>query len=251
MQSENNLELRARLHYGNVIKGTMVSQSSASLAFVRGINREYVNSPHKGPVTRKMFPFDDVIMQICMVISWHAALSALLLLCEGNPWAIGGFPSLVLQSSNGSWTSYWTGSRVDLRRVIWDVMPLMWRHCNGMRRITMSENMSHITLFFNILSAAFDWGVSWRARFILIVLCLAGGRMTLRACAISTGSSGARPLIFNTSNFRRMRHCCVRNHLPSVMSRSEGRSSLETTEDMPKGSIHDKTLLVQILACWC
>ena len=37
-------------------------QSSASLAFVRGIHREPVKSPHKGPVTRKMFPFDDVIM---------------------------------------------------------------------------------------------------------------------------------------------------------------------------------------------
>ena len=36
--------------------------SSASLAFVRGIHRGPVNSPHKGPVTRKMFPFDDVIM---------------------------------------------------------------------------------------------------------------------------------------------------------------------------------------------
>ena len=37
-------------------------QSSASLAFVRGIHRWPVTSPHKGPVTRKMFPFDDVIM---------------------------------------------------------------------------------------------------------------------------------------------------------------------------------------------
>ena len=37
-------------------------QSSASLAFVRGIHRGRVNSPHKWPVTRKMFPFDDVIM---------------------------------------------------------------------------------------------------------------------------------------------------------------------------------------------
>ena len=38
-------------------------QSSASLAFVRGIHRGPVNSPHKWPVTRKMFPFDDVIMR--------------------------------------------------------------------------------------------------------------------------------------------------------------------------------------------
>ena len=37
-------------------------QSSASLAFVRGIHRRPVNSPHKGPVTRKMIPFDDVCM---------------------------------------------------------------------------------------------------------------------------------------------------------------------------------------------
>ena len=37
-------------------------QSSASLAFVKGIHRWPVNSPHKGPVTREMLPFDDVIM---------------------------------------------------------------------------------------------------------------------------------------------------------------------------------------------
>ena len=37
-------------------------QSSASLAFVRGTHRWPVNSPHKGPVMLKMFPFDDVIM---------------------------------------------------------------------------------------------------------------------------------------------------------------------------------------------
>ena len=36
-------------------------QSSASVAFVRGVHRGPVNSPHKWPVTRKMFPFDDVI----------------------------------------------------------------------------------------------------------------------------------------------------------------------------------------------
>ena len=39
-------------------------QSSLPLALVRVIHWSLVNSPHKGPVTRKMFPFDDVIM-------WH------------------------------------------------------------------------------------------------------------------------------------------------------------------------------------
>ena len=37
-------------------------QRSASLAFVWGIHRGPVNSPHKWPVTQKMFSFDDVIM---------------------------------------------------------------------------------------------------------------------------------------------------------------------------------------------
>ena len=70
-------------HYNNVIMNAIVcqitasrfftqaliqahikekNQSFASLALVRGIHRWPVNSPHKGPVTRKMFPFDDLIM---------------------------------------------------------------------------------------------------------------------------------------------------------------------------------------------
>ena len=39
-------------------------QCYAPLAFVRGIHRWPVNSPHKGPITRNMFPFDDVITNI-------------------------------------------------------------------------------------------------------------------------------------------------------------------------------------------
>ena len=90
--SENNLCRTIRIcyvptsykfHYNVIIMDTMASeitslpivystiysgadqrkhQSSASLAFVWGSHRGPVNSPHKWPVTRKMFPFDDVIM---------------------------------------------------------------------------------------------------------------------------------------------------------------------------------------------
>ena len=50
--------------YSTVYPGADQSkhQSFTSLAFVWGIHRGPVNSPHKWPVTRKMFPFDDVIM---------------------------------------------------------------------------------------------------------------------------------------------------------------------------------------------
>ena len=38
-------------------------QSSASFAFVRVIHRCPVDSPHKGPITRKIIPLHDVIMR--------------------------------------------------------------------------------------------------------------------------------------------------------------------------------------------
>ena len=49
-------------------------QSPASLAFVGGIHREPVNSPPKWPVTRKMIPFDDVIMyeEYPIVYQWNS-----------------------------------------------------------------------------------------------------------------------------------------------------------------------------------
>ena len=52
-------------------------QSSATLAFVWGIHRGSVNSPHKWPVTRKMFPFDDVIMNrhVLVILKASALLS--------------------------------------------------------------------------------------------------------------------------------------------------------------------------------
>ena len=70
-------------HYSDIIMSVMVAQitslmivcstvysgtdqrkhqSSASLAFVRGIHQWLVNSPYKRPITWKMFPLDDVIM---------------------------------------------------------------------------------------------------------------------------------------------------------------------------------------------
>ena len=52
-------------------------QSSASLAFVQGIHRLPVYSPHKGPVTRKMFPLDDVIM-----IIWKLPVGSQFCICN-------------------------------------------------------------------------------------------------------------------------------------------------------------------------
>ena len=51
-------------------------QSSASLAFVWEIHRGPVNFPHKWPVTRKMFPFDDVIMKSTCIKPQHNRVQA-------------------------------------------------------------------------------------------------------------------------------------------------------------------------------
>ena len=87
-------------HYCDVIMGVIVSQitslaivystvysdadqrkhqSSASLAFVRGIHRGPVNSQHKRPVTRKMFAFDDVIMKqnFCKQLNMKSVMCSL------------------------------------------------------------------------------------------------------------------------------------------------------------------------------
>ena len=55
--------------YSTVYSGADQSkhQSSASVAFVQGIHRWPLNFSHKGPVTRKMFPFDDVIMALLVL----------------------------------------------------------------------------------------------------------------------------------------------------------------------------------------
>ena len=62
--------------YSTVCYGTdqRKHRSSASLAFVRGIHQWPVGSPNKGPVTRQMFPFDDVIMSGGFRFAYRGAL---------------------------------------------------------------------------------------------------------------------------------------------------------------------------------
>ena len=62
-----------KLLYSSVYSGAdqRKHKSSASLAFVRGIHRWPVNSPHKGLVTRKAFSFDYVIIpQLYSEVIW-------------------------------------------------------------------------------------------------------------------------------------------------------------------------------------
>ena len=79
--------------YSTVHSGTdkRKHQSSASLAFVRRIRRWPVNSPHKGQLTRKMFPFDDVIMSIAIRIRWQSFLAVFHILIILMKWWLQHF----------------------------------------------------------------------------------------------------------------------------------------------------------------
>ena len=92
-------------------------QSSVSLAFVWRIHRWPVNSPHKWSVTRKMFPFDDVIMVLRRdlfdrIAPWlrHARETFYLWpwfrLTNGQKWWAVMFTLLL------EWTTYFTNSRL-------------------------------------------------------------------------------------------------------------------------------------------
>ena len=102
-------------------------QTSASLAFVREIPRWPGNSPHKGPVTRKMLPFDDVIMRtlfslIVSVSIWsvivmmpHFLLYQALAWCLGRPRPIMGENDVL---GVAEWLHWWGWSGYHLQPAV-------------------------------------------------------------------------------------------------------------------------------------
>ena len=73
-------------------------QSSASLVFVGGIPRWPVNSPHKGPVTQKVLPFNDVIMIAEKSSTWMMGVGVwqlqVPLISAGGLWAWSVFAGI-------------------------------------------------------------------------------------------------------------------------------------------------------------
>ena len=128
------LNITSSKHYNDVIMSTMASQiarlaivystvysgrrsekhqNSASLAFVRGIHRWPVNFPHKGPVTRKMFPFNDVIMctQYHLVLLYHPWPSC----CNINRGKI-----LYVDRNGISWYIIWPNTNTYVSLLLYD-----------------------------------------------------------------------------------------------------------------------------------
>ena len=131
------------VHYNDVIMRTMGSQitsltnvyatvcsrrrwkkhqSSASVAFMRGIHRWPVNSPHKGPVTCKVFPFDDVIMWVYAIFAWVRSVK---FVSKHGIYPLGKHMRNCLQNDDHFIRAsmyYWCVS---------DKHSLQWRHMRG------------------------------------------------------------------------------------------------------------------------
>ena len=84
-------------------------------AFVRGIQRWPVNSPHKGPVTREIFPFDDVIM---VGHSWRESTKP-----------VGGMVVRSFDVLLWAWTNYWMNNLVTSDLRLHDAHVTIW-HMN-------------------------------------------------------------------------------------------------------------------------
>ena len=129
-------------HYCDVIMTTMASQitslttvysavysgvdkikhqNSASLAFAWGIHRGPVKSPHKWPLTRKMFPFDDVIMKLILEIGdWVSPVKLPSHECQSP-----------LQMKSQHWFRQWLGTvrqRAITRTNVAQLYDAIWRH---------------------------------------------------------------------------------------------------------------------------
>ena len=93
-----------------------IHQSSTSLAFVRGIHRWPVNSPHKGPVSLKMFPFDDVIMWLEHSINFD----------------------IRLQTTSIAWECQWIIS-FHFRELSWDAINVHHEHSGKIQRVMTNK----------------------------------------------------------------------------------------------------------------
>ena len=114
------------------------------LAFVRGVHRGPVNSPHKVPVTRKMFPFDDVIMILNMLWKFFADGSEGVFYSRGLSmnisylqlawpltlcWDFLLFAIGLMSSHKISMTSLWISRQ---ERALWFATKMFYRTFNGL-----------------------------------------------------------------------------------------------------------------------
>ena len=148
-------------------------QSSVSLAFVGEIHQWLVNSLHKGPVTWKMFPFDDVIMlsAIHSNLSWinqlvraiffpytvypkkYAHGFCFAVLCRG--YTLTDFPISIRLTSLALWQSNDcpSASKANLMKM---AKYYMWIHYERLRNHNKAKHNKTVCIFLGIYCIYFS-----------------------------------------------------------------------------------------------
>ena len=129
-------------------------QSSASLAFVRGIHRRPVNSTHKWPVTRKIFPFDDVVMYTSWLLRQH--------MDDRTLWGNRGRYKASVQNHQAFYTvriiymyNHWVVLRIPFSPQSVHIVMIKQSTSNFCAFVTYSGRDQIITTFQTIFSNAF------------------------------------------------------------------------------------------------
>ena len=173
---ENQVTQNYSSHYSDVIMNAMASQitgvsivcwticsgahqrkyqSTASLAFVRGIHQWSVDFPHKGPVTRKMCPFDDDIMRNP---SQKTCLSIPSFLVDESFWNFVQSTAYILSCSVRNVRRIdWLKWMLSINKFLWY---FSWRLVSGVTgpRWPLSQTMANWLL---LVSVSNDTGKQW------------------------------------------------------------------------------------------
>ena len=99
-----------------------------------------VNSPHKGPVTRKMFPFDDVIMIRCLIRYWNGTLDLhwlLLIRCQTITQPMQNVCQLDLNKIQ--WYLNWNAN-ISFKKYLW----------MKLKTFVFQHNVLNLGMFFRI-----------------------------------------------------------------------------------------------------
>ena len=92
-----------------------------------------VNSPHKGPVTRKMFPFDDVIMDM----PWRMKMSSLrssYLSLQLRRWGARSSLLRVVPTTLEHWSVLKQRTTIHSDVITWKRFPRYWPFARGIHR---------------------------------------------------------------------------------------------------------------------
>ena len=170
-------------------------QSSASLTFVREIHWWPVNSPHKWPETRKMFPFDDITMETSSwQISWcldaraigqRLEISQILVLRSFTAWwkqkqmmmldtvvswRRHGTLSILLALCEGNRCRRITLTKGQVYGTLNLFLLMTWTSCRKQRAVVCglrNRDAHHINLFHNQWGLYYLWDVDKRTIQIL------------------------------------------------------------------------------------